>query len=62
MRKAAGRCWQLLKDEGGQVIIEYAMLMILSTVVGFVILLALGQVVNGLYSKLEGEVSRPSHF
>lgn len=53
---------ELIRDQEGQALIEFMMLLIISITMGFLILIAMGQVVNSLYGKLEGEVSRPSHF
>ena len=61
MRKAHS-LERMLTDERGQATVEFLMLMVVSVVAGFLILVALGQALNGLYGKLEGEVSRPAHF
>jgi Flp pilus assembly pilin Flp len=53
---------RLLRDEQGQLAFEFAMLLIISTIVGFMLLIAMGQLVNQFYGRLEGEVSRPSHY
>ena len=62
MRSGASKRWEVLRNEDGQVVVEYLMLMIVSMVVGFMLLIALSQVVDALYGKLEGQVKKPTHF
>ncbi len=61
MARMVQRWFELLEDEGGQSSLEYAMLLMASAVVGFLLLMAMGQVVNGLYGGAETEIAKPSH-
>lgn len=49
------------RNEKGQVTLEYALLMIASAIAGLLLMMAMGQMVNMLYSGVETEIAKPSH-
>ena len=60
--RTPGRVRELIRDQSGQGLIEFVMLLTISIALCYVLVKGCIAIVGGLYGKLEGEVSRPSHF
>ena len=60
--RTPGRVRELIRDQSGQGLIEFVMLLTISIALCYVLVKVCIAIVGGLYGKLEGEVSRPSHY
>ena len=56
------RVRELIRDQDGQGLIEFVMLLTISIALCYVLVKGCSKIVSVLYGKLEGEVSRPSHY
>ena len=56
------RVRELIRDQRGQALIEFIVLLTISIALCFVLAKGCIKIASGLYGRLEGEVSRPSHF
>ena len=56
------RVRELIRDQSGQGLIEFVMLLTISIALCFILVKGCAKIASGLYGKLEGEERRPSHY